>query len=205
MASRENSVRLLIIALVVSILAIGGTSALLYSEIADKRDNLWQVEYELMDALGLGLVTMTNTILVTLDDSNSPQAAFNQSWMVYSGEQLVYWSAEALIAEHGVSSEESLVFDRLRHATNIVSDAFREWIEEPLRSNVTSGESFLLSPTVKDLFTNVVTSIDIIRVQAWTYEDCDHPYSRVALSDLELVDDTISSIVTAIEGLGSPP
>ena len=205
MAVKENSMRLVIIALVVTILVVGGISVLFYREIAEKRNAIWQVEYELMDALGLGLVTMTNAIFVALDDSNSPEDAFNQSWMVHSGDHVVYWSVEALIAEYGVSSEEGLVFDNLRHATNIVSDAFREWVEDPLQANITRGEPFLPSATVKGAFTNVVIGIDIIRLQAWTYEDSDHPYSRVALFDLELVYDTISTIVSEIEDLGNPP
>lgn len=202
---KRNRLRLGAAVLVVLLIVVSGSCALILSDAIEKRETLYRMEYELMDAMGLGLVTMQNTILLVLDDSTSFEAAFNQSWMVYSGAHMVYLSVEALTAEYGVSSEESRVFEGIGHASNVVSNAFREWIGEPLRRNITSGESFLLSQTVKDVFTDVVASIDVIRLQAWTYEDCDHPYSRVALFDLELVDDTISSIVTAIEGLGSPP
>jgi hypothetical protein len=196
--------RLVAVVMVILLLAVSVVGAFFYSELTKKRDILYRVEYELLDALGFGLVAMENNILVALDEP-SREVALNQSWMVYHGDEQVYWSVEALLAEYGVSSEEHRVLENLQHAVAIVSDAFREWIEMPLWKNVTRGDPFLLDSSVEDAFRNTVGSMDVVRLEVSIYENEDHPYSRLSLIDFELVDDSTSKIIAVMEDLGSPP
>jgi hypothetical protein len=191
--------RLVAVVMVVLLLTVSVVGAFLYSELTKKRDTLYRVEYELLDALGFGLVEIENTILVALDEP-SREGALNQSWMVYSGNEQVYWSLEALLAEYGVSSEEHRVLESFRHAISIVSDAFREWIEMPLWKNVTRGDRFLLDSSVEDAFRNIVGNIDVVRLEVSIYENEDRPYSRLSLVDFELVDDSTSKIIAVMEG-----
>lgn len=196
--------RFIAIVMVILLLAVSVVGAFFYSESTKNRDTLYRVEYELLAALGFGLVEMENTILVTLDEP-SREVALNQSWMVYHGDEQVYWSVEALLAEFGVTSEEHRMLENLQHAVAIVSNAFREWIEMPLWKNVTRGTPFHLDSSVEDAFRNAVGNMDVVRLEVSIHENEDLPYSRLSHVNSELVDKSTSKIIAVMEGLGSPP
>ena len=180
---------------------IGVVSATLYHETIESRNDRYDVESSIVLQLGMSLAEAEVGMEISINDSLHITDRYNSSNQAVAGLETSYWSASALLVMYDVNREEHRIFQDLEDSLILAKSQYTKCVQEPLWANYTQGTMLSLSEEVLGSFVNVTHDLDALRLQSSIFLPTDHPYSKVALMDLQVVQGAAWDILRNMQDL----